>query len=367
MKNGFLSRSVLALAGLAAGLATATPAQAEIEWNGFGSGYYGQSLKNDILPYGFTDQYGDFTAFSLLGLNLSSKMSDELSAAAQIVAQSNTPNENWGLVAKWGYLTYSPSNSFSFKVGRQLYPIFFESEFSSVGFLLPYRAVPGALQNVLPFPAFDGVAAIYKTDTGIGRLRLNLFGGTGNLNLSKFSGVGTVSGSVHDVIGLAADLDGDGWGVHAAYSRNRHDLSIATGFGALDFKENVENFSVGYRLEKFNIVNWAEYFYQRNTEDRPALNMARAGYVLLGYRLGAFLPRYMFVHQQANIVPVFPGQAQNNHVIGLNYQLSPQAVLKAEYEMGKVADGYGPASASRAQTSTATDIQAVYAGIDFIF
>jgi predicted porin len=202
-------------------------------------------------------------------------------------------------------------------------------------------------------------------DAGIGRLRLNLFGGTGNVNLSKFTGVNGITGSVHDVIGLAADLDGDGWGVHAAYSRNRHDLSITAGALTLPFKANVENFSVGYRLEKFNIVNWAEYFYQRNTDDEPTLNMARAGYVLLGYKIGAFMPRYMFTHQQQNIG--LPPQAQNNHVIGLNYQLAPQAVLKAEYEMGKVADGYAPASATRAPTSTATDIQAVYAGIDFIF
>ena len=131
-------------------IVSGTASAGEIEWSGFGSAYYGQTFQRDYLPTGFQDHYPNFTTFSRFGLNLGSRLDDKLSVAAQVVASSAGPNESWTMDMKWGYFIYRPLSGLQIKGGRQLLPILFANEFSQVGYLLPYRAIPAAVLSAIP-------------------------------------------------------------------------------------------------------------------------------------------------------------------------------------------------------------------------
>lgn len=349
-------------------LLVASPAMAgSIEWNGFGSGYFAQSFKDDLHPAGFDNKYADYTSFSRFGLNLSSEINSQLSAAAQFVAQSGGPSEAWTMVAKWGYLTYRPSDNVSLKVGRQLYPAFIASEFASVGYLLPYVKIPSSMEMAAPLSGFDGVSASYSAPVGDNTVKVTLFTGSGNPSID-IPGM-QMTGGVYNLVGLAGDLNGDGYSVHFSASHSESDMTVALpAMGVnLPLQLNLTNLTAGLRYDKNNIVTWAETFYGfNNDKDDAKMKTVRANYALVGYRIGDFMPRYMFSNMFSTGVgtdPMGREGSQINHTIGLNYQVSSQAVVKVEYETNKIEDGYTATTA----LGTGQNASAVYAGVDFIF
>lgn len=116
-----------------------------------------------MLPSGYSSNKMDFTKDSLFGLNLSSKVGENLLAAAQFVALGGVgQTSNFNLYAQWANLTYSMTNTFNVKIGRQLLPILISSEYQRVHYLLPTNGVPLVVSSIAPFVSLDGVS-INKT------------------------------------------------------------------------------------------------------------------------------------------------------------------------------------------------------------
>jgi hypothetical protein len=98
----------------------------------------------------------------------------------------------------------------------------------------------------------------------------------------------------------------------------------------------------------------------------------RGYYLLGGYRIGKFMPRYTFAQasQTFNVLtPTGYGNGQaTSHTIGLNYQAGNQAVIKCEYEIDLVpAPQGGGYFVTQPTDATATTGGAFYLGADFIF
>jgi hypothetical protein len=372
---------VLALGALS--LCAFSAQAVEVSWNGFGSAYYGQALSSDLFPSGFTDKHVNFTSFSLMGLNVGAKVNDDLSFAAQLVALGSPfgRTDKFGLAAQWAYVNYTPTQveGLSIRGGRQLLPLMMASEYVRVGYLLPFRQIPATVYNLAPFSRFDGVSAYQTVNTPVGRLTLGVFGGTPQLDTdTTIAALATTTFTFADLLGAVATLDGDGWRLRAAASRNFNQI-VTTGVpvvGTVTNQGHNQNYSAGARYDKNNIVFWGEYLMIRTPDGTPSSTGGRYignghGYYLLGgYRIGNFMPRYTFA-QGSQTFNLFGSGAYNgqttSHTVGLNYTAG-QAVIKLEWEkdLVPVANGGGYTVTQPAGT-TATSGSAFYAGVDFIF
>jgi len=130
-----------------------------------------------------------------------------------------------------------------------------------------------------------------------------------------------------------------------------------------------------------NIVSWGEYVYRHADNGTPnphngdsSFNKADGGYVLLGYRLGDWMPRYTFAHGES-VIALQPAANMASHTVGVNYSVSPKVVLKAEYEHTSIANNNGTdANAGlvagmtvQSGATPATSADSAYVGVDFSF
>jgi hypothetical protein len=345
----------------------------ELNVNGFGSFFYGQALSDSLYSDGFKDKHANFTDFSLFGLNLGASVTPDLDFVAQIAALGDPVgrNDGFGLFAQWAYLNYKPAAGTSLKLGRQLYPTLMASEYANVGYLLPFRQLPDSVNLLNPFTRFDGAAAYRTLDTAAGKLTLGIFGGTPILDIDD-SNLGGYSFRFGDLIGTQASLDGDGWRVHAQASRfySAMTLSAPLPAGSYSGLENI--YTAGFRYDKHSIVTWGEYMWVRTPNGTPLAGghyaeKGEGGFLLLGYRLGNFMPRYTYARAIADFNVSANGETAS-HTVGVNYQVGRQAVIKAEYERTMIPEAqHGGYFVTQTAGSTAKSGDAFYLGTDFIF
>lgn len=360
--------------GLALGGAASVAQAGDVEFNGFGSLYYAQSLERQLLAPNMADEKPDFSTFSLFGLNVGSRLTNEITLAAQLIAAPSTTQGTWGMNANWAYAQYKPIDSVALKLGRQLFPVFIGSEYDKVAQLLPYRRIPG-ITTLAPFSGFEGISGNYTFGlTETVKFTLGLFGGRPNYELTNATKGAGYTGNADELLGATATVDGDGWRVRTMYSRNRAYLGVPAnvfGASAVTVRSLVDQFSAGYRFDKYNFVSWGEYIYRSGNDGTKLgasgtefLQALRGGYVLVGYRIGDFMPRFTYLRSDANILLGTGGYT--SQTIGVNYAISPTTTFKVDYEMLNGLDN-GVYGLTRQTGSTQKDGSAVYAGLDFIF
>jgi hypothetical protein len=350
----------------------------DLSWNGFGSTYYGQAMNRNLRPVGLDDTHVNFTEFSLFGLNLAAAINEDFTFAAQLVALGSPSGttDKFGLMAQWAFANYQPTENTSVRVGRQLYPTLIASEYVRVGYLLPFRQIPYSSFATAPFTRFDGVSVNQKWATGFGDFKLGAFGGKPLLDIAVPASTG-LAFNLSDLIGLVAELNGDGWRVHAQASRFLSELTMGTPLPASHLVGHTQSYTVGYRYDKHSLVSWSEFTFQTTPDGSPVnggkyVGVGRAFYWLGGYRIGKFMPRYTYsqASNQFNILSAtgYANGKETTHTLGLNYQAGSQAVIKVEYERIFIPAGHdGSYFVAETPTSTETSAGAFYAGVDFIF
>lgn len=396
-----LTKTIIAALAISA---TAVAHAEGVEWSGFGSLYYSQSMDNNFLVGGNRDNRPNYTTPSLIGLNVGSKISDELSVASQIVmAGESAQSTNFNTFAQWAYLNYRPMDGLTFKIGRQLWPVLISSEYQRVHFLLPQSNIPGTVYGLLPFVSFDGASANKVFDSAIGSLTLGAYAGNPKLNNGGINGIDL---DFKTLMGIRATLDGSGWRLHATANKVFSKVTVdSTAFstvansslrtsGIANTHSNI--FSFGYRFDKYNFVSWGEATYSKATDDqsltlrtvasangtlvavpstKKLFEKSYGGYALFGYRLGKFLPSLTYAQGTTYLgLPANPttnakyeGKTES-YIAGLAYQAHDQASLKLEFQRTYVKNiGSGWYDVVQSTTSTRKFGDVVKAGVDFIF
>lgn len=331
---------------------------AEIAINGFGNLYGAQALNAHLLPIGFTNKNVDLTHFSSIGINLSTDISNDITFAAQFIATGgNAIATNFSTFAQWAFVNYTPTDGTSIRLGRQLFPLWLPSEYIGVHYLLPYREMPAVVYALGPFKAFDGVAITQR----FGDFSAEIFGGSPFLDATSLNGA-----SMSNLFGAQLVLVGDGWKIRAMASKHY----ITATIGTVVADGHTESYTAGYRFDKYNFVSWGEYgLFQ--TPDGTQMSNGRlighgaTGYILTGYHIGKFLPRYTFSKSVVNYG--FPRQATDVHTIGVNYEIAPRASLKFDYDAIFVPDAGQSVNMTQLPATKDKRASAVYAGMDFIF
>jgi hypothetical protein len=354
----------------------------DLSWNGFGSIYAIQPVTSNRLA-SLADHL-DFNRGTQFGLNLRGEMNTQWSLVAQITASTNDPphlgsTADWKLKADWVYLVYNPTEAFTLRAGRQLFPLYMASEYLNTAFAYPWREPPYQVYGLAPFKAFSGLSAEYKFNLDSGLfLTTGIFGGNENSTSTYGLGLAEITLNLKNLVGAAVTLDGDGWRARAAF--DREDVNIDYNYGTVAINgstgtpvhlrskvTNSNGVSVGGRYDKNSLVLAGEYTRRWClTGDRDPTTGIRnvegswGFYTLAGYRLGRWLPRYTYGFADFRLGSVGSNGKFYTHNLGLNYQVAPTIVAKTEYQWDENPEGYlRVMRTGEAQTWTA--------GLDFIF
>lgn len=370
----FFQLSALASACVLA-VASSSASAVEVKADGFGSMYAGKAFQSSLLPQGFSNSAFDFQHFSSIGSDVSVKLDNQFSVAAEFMATGESaPLSNFSNFVQWAYANWTPIDGLSIKVGRQRYPIWTASEYVNIHAQLPYRTIPQIVYKMAPFSTFDGASVGYGFNLGFAKMNASVFGGTPILDYAPITGLTT---SFTDMYGARINLEGDGW--KARVQASRVDMHVdMTGLGLSYYRATSEIYSIGYRYDKNDIVSWGEYMIERgqSTNTIPALpgnfaggkmlDNSNGGYLLLGYHLGKWMPRYTFA--VADQKTGFDNNTTMEHNVGVNYKFSDIVTAKLDYEYYHVNTPGVPASGlTIPANSTAQQGSAAYVGIDFYF
>lgn len=203
MRNIFKVRKsqLLAFALAAAGVAPASFA-GDFNMSGYLSAIGGIVDDAPPVPYaGYTEEDITFDTDSLVGIQVSSNISDKLTATVQMVARGNN---DWQVQADWAYLSFQATESVKIRAGRFRVPFYLYSDFITVGYAYPWIRPP--VENYsLPFDNVSGIDTIYTTNFGSVDLLLQAYFGTGEFEIKAGALTGS-PGYTRNQIGFVGEL-----------------------------------------------------------------------------------------------------------------------------------------------------------------
>ncbi|TLX48935.1 hypothetical protein C1E24_00045 [Pseudoalteromonas phenolica] len=202
--------------------------QAEVRINGFASIYGGKTLDNDESIYGYSDDI-DWQNGSLFAVQLSSDLSEGLSATAQILARGNN---DFNAEFEWAYLTYSISDNAQISTGKMRIPFYRYSDFLDVGYAYRWAKPPQSVYN-LNFSTYEGVSYLYTSYLSEWDSSLQLIYGAVDTEFSAITD--SDKGQLKDTFGVNWSLSNDWFTARLAYlvTETTIDLSGSAELSAL--------------------------------------------------------------------------------------------------------------------------------------
>jgi hypothetical protein len=297
VKANKFSLAVLLTASISASQAYAVD---NVRINGFGNVVMGVTSSDDtFLGY---DDNPDFSNESLFALQVSSDISDKLSATAQVLGRGS---EDFDVNFEWAYLSYKISDSLTLVAGRSRLPLFTYSSSLDVGYTYHWITAPSVVYNV-PFNNLDGVKLSktgyaggwdYMVDVAFGQFKGTTLGAenrgentaliSGQISNETFT-FRSVYGRTTNTIDLANSEDAT-----AQALGNGFDSLEAAGFvdlaDSLRIEEDTGEF-VGFSVmyDNFDYFIGAEHTEIKTTN--TFANDDEAYYVTVGARFGKWTP-----------------------------------------------------------------------------
>lgn len=157
---------------------------------------------------------------SLIGLQADYQILDKLSVTGQFVARTGDDKDS---ELEWLYLTYTPTKSFKFKLGRQRTPIFNYSEIVDVGFAYPWVSLPQQVYRTFLFPTYEGLHVQYEY---IGReILLGLETYAGGIERNFTANGQVLDTDIDNLRGVVGTIGYEGWNFRASYHRGHADVN----------------------------------------------------------------------------------------------------------------------------------------------
>jgi hypothetical protein len=177
--------SIIALA-VAAALPTVAAA-VDFSYSGFSTAAYAQSDTNDA-SLGFTaqpesiDKGGSFETDSKLGVQVTAKFNEMISATVQGVAYADLTGD-WEPHLDWAYVRVQPRQDLSFRAGYLRAPTFMYSDSIFIGYANTWVRAPMEVYNLSPVFQIRGVDATYRTQLGGFTVSVNPYYGDSEVKL----------------------------------------------------------------------------------------------------------------------------------------------------------------------------------------
>ena len=252
---------------VASSLITAS-VQAEITFNGFASIVGGVTSSSDETLYSYDDSFS-FAPGSLLALQASSDLGDDLSVTAQILARGE---DDWDPSFEWAYIAYDASDNLRVLAGRQRVPFYMFSDYLDVSYAYPWIEPPAGVYS-LGFSTFDGLGAMYNSSLGSFDSSIHFIYG-GNTSDLFIQGEPQTS-RLRDLVGAAWTLNRDWLTLRVAYFQADTEIDVpdivplVEGWSQAGFPEVGEGLKiegdkgafteVGFQIDYENILIIGEY------------------------------------------------------------------------------------------------------------
>ncbi|WP_374360167.1 hypothetical protein [Pseudoduganella danionis] len=400
MKQPKLALTVLAVLGALAAQAHADDSL-PITISGFGTGALTMTDTNDGLfnrvnQVGGAGKSARTGVDSNLGLQMTAKLSDNLSLTAQGLVRKNGPSDQFSGEMAWAFAKYKATDEISFRVGRIGLPVYMISDVRNVGYANIMMRAPNEVYRQVTADNIDGGDILYQHSFGDTTV-------TGQLAVgrTRFHASSNYDVEFKPAVSAQVVLENGPFTYrlgHAKAKLNVYDnanlntlLAALNKYGLtsvvaeLPLHDIDGTFtSAGISMDYNNIVLQGEYA-KRKTETR-AIQDTSSYYLMAGYRMGKFLPYVMHGDVKQDSIRSFASlpttgplagltaaangaiQAglQSTTAIGVRWDFYKSAAFKFQIDHISTRDGTGYfVNAKPALAGKSVNVYA--AGIDFVF
>lgn len=158
----------------------------------------------------------DLKTHSLLGLQLDTRLSDNVEFIAQaIVRDLQTPSFDRYLTL--AFFRYDLSPHWSFSIGRTAPDLFLLTEFRDVDFSYHWATAPSEVYGIIPYRSLNGADVTYSTRIKNGTFKTKLFTGSSDAEIA--SNLLTETIKIDNVIGVSFSFEQFNWSLNANYSQ----------------------------------------------------------------------------------------------------------------------------------------------------
>ena len=260
-----------------------------------------------------------------LGLNVRSRISDRLTVATQFF--SSIEDENYATTLDWAFARIDLSDAFAVRAGKIKYPVGIVNEYVNVGVSYPWIEPPLVIYSdsqsgpQATRKGYTGADVLWSHYEGNWTLGADLFGGQVNLTgmtIKKMRGI-TARADWNDMVLLQA----------STYTGEMVAGDPSTAMGMMMDGKSHSATLAGIKVDWHNIVAYAEG--AKVKMDVKMMGVATmdsdSWYTTLGYRIAdRILPHVTYQDWSQG-----DGDGHQITTIGVNYTVSPQAVVKLEY------------------------------------
>jgi len=333
---------------------------------------------------------------SKLGVQGTFKANAMFSGTVQLLSKQNGEG-NFTPELEWAFAKAQITPSLALRLGRMGGPFFAVSDFRDVGYANTWVRPPMDVYGQVPFSNFNGADLNFQTNTGLGTLSAQLFGGQGRTTVAR------TKVDFKKMLGFNATLEMDnGLSLRVGHLQGRltaHTTTLAglvalirtTPFTStaneLDPTDKKATFTgLGATWDSGNWIVSGEYT-QRRTDTYAA--DTDAWYLTLGHRIGKFTPYgtlSQLKHVDSNIVNVIPAatpqlaqlkatvdgfvasqhRAQKTWALGLRWDAYRNVALKAQVDRVKP-DGPGFFINPQPGFGTGASVNVYSLAVDLVF
>lgn len=213
----------------------------EARWSSFGT--LGITL-SDSDVYGYRNDIGsdngvfsgdiDYKSHSLIGAQYEVAFTPKLDFVGQVVLRDIT-DAKFSDYITMGFLRYTPSASWSLKLGRLSPDLFPITEYRNINVAYTWANVPNEIYGMIPFKYLDGGEVSYTQRLHNGTLNIKIFGG---VSQSTVAAQINETLEIRNAIGSSFIYDQNDWNLQARYTQ----AEIGNdGEGALFLSQQINN------------------------------------------------------------------------------------------------------------------------------
>jgi hypothetical protein len=314
---------------------------------------------------------------SLVGLQLSTKLSDSVETTAQTVIRPREGNYRPELT--WGFIKYYPNDEWDFRLGRLGFDVYPLADSRNVAYSYVWVRPPVEYFGGLIVSYIDGVDAVYQYSVGNGQAKAKLFAGKAQERLLAASPDTYFSLKNSKIIGAQLEFQSQNWlaRIGLAELQFNHQypgiqglidtlqspmfsqLSPAAGVLAenLSFKDKkIRYLSAGLVYDNGPLQ--AQLMLSRLNSQTLSFNSNVAGFFTIAYRVKEWTPYFTYAEARPsgskNIVTGLPlttspmvdqieagvqsflkttRNEQHSQSIGLRYSLNQTSDIKIQVDM----------------------------------
>jgi hypothetical protein len=333
---------------------------------------------------------------SNLGLQATAKLSETISFTAQGLVRKYGDEDSYGAELTWAFAKFKLNDDFTVRLGRVGMPVYMISDVRNVGYANIMLRPPTEVYRQVPFDSVDGGDITYQHGFGDSTVTAQL--GLGNTTVRLADGFDV---DFKRTIVAQLQLENGPFTYRIGHARTKFTIDDSPNASALTRTLTALNFtsilaqipsrdvtgtfnSAGINMDYNNIIGMTE-FAKRKTDSRLVPDTT-SWYVMLGYRLGKFVPYVVHGDVKQDSVRSFAtlptsgplaalaagangairSGLQSSTAIGLRWDFYKSAAFKVQMDRVKTRDGNG--YFAHPQPGFAGSTVNVYAAaIDFVF